>query len=140
MKPAHNLIIDIVALVVYFVAANPAITGLAIHEWLSLGLVVVLFIHCLVHVDWIVDTIKRHKTNASTANLALDVATLIVFMVVTVSGLMVSRHILPAMGLVAPGYFFWTPLHSISAKLLLALLLIHIVAHWKWLAKLFGRK
>jgi hypothetical protein len=60
-------------------------------------------------------------------------------MVVTVSGLMVSRHILPLFGLVAPGYFFWNPLHSISAKVLLALLLVHIVSHWRWLASLFGR-
>jgi uncharacterized protein HemY len=55
-----------------------------------------------------------------------------VFMVVTVSGIMVSRHILPLFGLVAPGYFFWNPLHSLSAKMLLALVVIHIVIHAGW--------
>jgi hypothetical protein len=54
-------------------------------------------------------------------------------MSVTVSGLMVSRHILPLFGLVAPDYFFWNPLHSIAAKILLALLVVHVVVHGKWL-------
>ena len=63
----------------------------------------------------------------------LDVATALVFMVAMVSGIMVSRFILPALGLVAPGYFFWNPLHSLFAKLLLALLLVHVVVHAKQL-------
>jgi hypothetical protein len=61
-------------------------------------------------------------------------------MLVTVSGLMVSRHILSLLGFVAPGYFFWNPLHSISAKILLAVLLIHIVVHWKWFLSLFNQR
>jgi hypothetical protein len=140
MKTSHNLIIDVVALVVYLVAANPAITGLAIHEWVSLGIIVVFLVHCSVHFDWIVDTVKRHAANISTANLILDVITLVVFMVVTVSGLLVSRHILPLLGFVAPGYFFWSPVHAIAAKVLLALLFVHVVVHFKWFASLVKRK
>jgi hypothetical protein len=59
--------------------------------------------------------------------------TITVFMVVMISGIMVSRHVLPAFGLVAPGYFFWSPLHSLFAKLLLALLIVHVVVHARWL-------
>jgi hypothetical protein len=77
---------------------------------------------------------------STTGNLVLDVATLVTFMVVTVSGLGVSRHILPLFDLVSPGYFFWNPLHSISAKVLLALLVVHIVVHWRWLWGLVKKK
>ncbi len=130
MKPSRVLIIDIIAAVVYIMAANPGVTGLAIHEWISLGTFVVFIVHGAQHYDWAIETfrkIKERPASVRTARLILDILTIASFMVVTVSGLMVSRFILPLLGMVAPGYFFWNPLHSISAKVLLALLVIHIV-------------
>jgi hypothetical protein len=100
----------------------------------------VFIVHVAQHYDWVIDTFRkawRSPSLATTGNLVLDVATVVVFMVVTVSGIMVSRHILPALGLVAPGYFFWNPLHSLFAKVLLALLVVHVVVHAKWLWAFF---
>jgi hypothetical protein len=140
MKVPQLLVVDIIVAVVYLIAANPAITGLAIHEWVSLGVLVVFIVHVAQHYDWVIDTFRkawRSPSLATTGNLVLDVLTVVVFMVVTVSGIMVSRHILPALGLVAPGYFFWNPLHALFAKVLLALLVVHVVAHAKWLWAFF---
>lgn len=139
MKASRKLIIDIVAAVVYLITANPGVTGLLIHEWLSLGLVFIFLVHCAVNYDWIANTIKRHGDTVSIANLVFDAVILITFMVVTVSGIFVSRHILPLAGYVAPGYFFWNPVHSISAKVLLALLVVHVVIHLRWFSSLRGR-
>jgi hypothetical protein len=135
MRVTQVLVIDIIAAVLYIVAANPVMTGLLIHEWVSLGVLVIFVVHAAQHYDWIIDTLKklRHPTPGQIANLVLDTLTVAMFMVVVVSGGMVSRHILPMLGLVAPGYFFWNPLHSLSAKVLLALLIVHIVVHAKWL-------
>jgi hypothetical protein len=110
-------------------------TGLLIHEWVSLGVLVIFVVHAAQHYDWISDTFRklRHPTLGQMGHLLLDTLTVAVFMVVVVSGGMVSRHILPMFGLVAPGYFFWNPLHSLFAKVLLALLIVHVVAHAKWL-------
>ena len=44
-----------------------------------------------------------------------------------VSGAMVSGTLLPSLGFYATGYYFWGPLHALSAKVLLAALLVHIV-------------
>jgi hypothetical protein len=136
VKTSGNLIIDLLATIIYIVAANPLITGWAVHEWVSIGLLLVFVVHCATHFDWIVSTFRHRGERVRTANLALDVATLIVFMVCMVSGLMVSRHIVPLFGFVSPGYFIWNPIHSLSAKLLLALLIVHGVAHWRWFASL----
>ncbi|MDR3307820.1 MAG: DUF4405 domain-containing protein [Coriobacteriales bacterium] len=136
MRTSHSLIIDLAALAVYLVAANPAATGLAVHEWAGLGIAVVFLVHCAMHCDWAADVVRRlgtSRTLATTGNLILDTVTLVAFMLVTVSGIMVSRHILPALGLVAQDYFYWSPLHSISAKALLALLVVHVAVHGKWL-------
>jgi hypothetical protein len=135
-----KLTVDIAAAVIYLVAANPALTGLAVHEWISLGLVLVLLVHCAIHYDWIINTLRGHVDRASRANLVLDAITLIVFIACTISGVFVSRHILPTLGFVAPGYFFWNPIHALTAKALLALLLLHVIAHWRWFTSLFARR
>ncbi|MEI3231991.1 MAG: DUF4405 domain-containing protein [Gordonibacter pamelaeae] len=53
-------------------------------------------------------------------------------MVCVVSGVLVSGAVLPALGYYAQGYYFWDPLHAVSAKVLLALLLVHVVVHARW--------
>ncbi|MEG0324036.1 MAG: DUF4405 domain-containing protein [Raoultibacter sp.] len=142
MDAKKNLIIDIVALLIYLVVANPAFTGIGVHEWIGLGLFVVLLVHCIAHADWVEEALRSGFTKPSwtqTGNLVLDILALIAFLVVTVSGIMISGAVLPALGLYAEGYYFWDPLHAISAKILLALLLVHVVVHWKWFA-LFIKK
>lgn len=114
------------------------LTGISVHEWLGLGVLVAFFVHAAVHADWIVEAVRgsfAHPSWARTGNAVLDVCILVVFMATTVSGIMVSGAVLPALGLYADGYYFWDPMHAVSAKVLLALLAVHVVVHWKWLAK-----
>ena len=136
------MMIDGAALLVYLVVANPSLTGINLHEWLGFGVLVVFLVHCVVHVDWVVDTVRNGLSGswARAGNLALDALILIAFATVMVSGLLVSGAVLPAFGLYADGYYFWDPLHSIAAKALLALLLVHVAAHWKWLYNFFRKK
>jgi len=132
----RNLVIDIVALAIYLIVANPAVTGIRIHEWLGLGLLVVFLIHFIVHFDWMVDTLRDFFTKPTFSrqgNLIVNCLILVVFMIAIVSGFGISGAVLLDFGLYAEGYYFWGPLHSVSAKLLLALLVIHMVVHWKWM-------
>ena len=57
--------------------------------------------------------------------MLLDVALVLSVVVVALSGLMESGAVLPTFGLYAEGYYFWGPLHATSAKVLLALLIVH---------------
>lgn len=142
MDAKKNLVIDIAALLVYLIVANPALTGAGVHEWLGLGLLVVFFVHCMVHYDWIAEALLGFRSNPSwvrRGNLVLDIVILFVFMVVMVSGFGVSGDVLPALGFYAGGYYFWDPLHAVSAKILLALLLMHVVVHAKWLYNSFRK-
>ena len=59
------------------------------------------------------------------ATALLDVALVIAVVVVVLSGLMESGAVLLSFGLYAEGYYFWGPLHATSAKVLLALLIVH---------------
>ena len=49
-----NLAIDVAALAVFLAVANPALTGIGVHEWLGLGMLLVFFVHALLHADWAV--------------------------------------------------------------------------------------
>ena len=134
----RNLAIDIAALAVYLVAANPAVTGIGIHEWLGLGMLVIFFVHAAMHVDWVIEAVRGSFVRLSwarTGNAVLDLVIVAVVMVVMVSG-----AVLPALGLYADGYYFWDPLHAMSAKLLLALMLVHVAVHWPWFAKVFKKR
>lgn len=138
-----NLAIDIAALIVYVVVSLPSCTGIVFHEWASVGLFILFLIHCVAHYDWVIDVAKGCRGGFSwvrQGNLLLDMIVLAVFMLVMVSGLGISGVILPSLGLVSFGYYVWGPLHSLCAKMLFALLLIHCVAHWRWVAKcVFGK-
>lgn len=134
--------VDAAALAAYLAAANPALTGVAVHEWLGIGVLVAFFVHAVQHAGWVADAVRgsiRNPSLARTGNLVLDALVLAAFMVVTVSGLLISGAVLPAFGLYAGGYYFWDPLHAIAAKALLALLLVHVVVHWRWVASFSGK-
>ena len=138
----RNLSIDVAALVVYLAAANPALTGVGVHEWLGLGVLVAFLAHVATHVDWVVEAVRgsfAHPSWTRTGNLVLDALIVVALMTAAVSGLMVSGSVLAAFGLYADGYYFWDPLHAVAAKALLALLLVHVAAHWRWVARAFRK-
>ena len=131
----RNLALDVAALAVFLVVANPALTGIGIHEWLGLGMFLVFFVHALLHVDCAVEILRGSIARPAwgrTGNLVLDL--------LIVSGVMVSGAVLPTFGWYAQGYYFWDPLHAVSAKALLALLLVHVVVHGKWIAAWFKKR
>jgi hypothetical protein len=136
MQTLRDIIIDIIFLVVYLVAQYPGITGLLLHEWISMGLILVALIHTIVHWEWVQDTLSRFSGRIPALlrwNLVINIALFIVFLIVAVSGLMVSCHVLFFFGLYAPGYFIWKPMHAIFAEVLFALILAHLVMHWRWI-------
>ncbi len=107
-----NLAVDAAALAVYAVVANPAVTGIALHEWLGLGLFVVFVVHAALHADWVADALRTafsRPTLARTGNLVLDALSLVAFMACTVSGIMVSGDVLRAFGLYAEGLLLLGP-------------------------------
>ncbi len=141
-KDRINLVMDIICVVIYLVVANPSWTGIGVHEWLGLGIFVLLFVHVLFHMDWVFSTTKRAFTKpswATTGNWILGVLLLITLMLCIISGLFISGDVLQTFGYYATGYYFWDPLHAFSAKLLLALLIVHIVVHWKWIISFFKK-
>ncbi len=123
-----RLVFDVVVLAVYLASANPGITGIPVHEWVGLGAFVLLAAHCAARGMW------RGTGGKGLGLTILNVLVLMVTALCVVSGAMVSGTVLPAFGLFADGYYFWDPLHAVAAKMLLALLLVHVAVHIPWIA------
>ncbi|WP_165055467.1 MULTISPECIES: DUF4405 domain-containing protein [unclassified Adlercreutzia] len=127
-----KMIFDIAMLAVYLVAANPAVTGIPLHEYLGLGAFLAMVLHITLSAGGL--TGRGHG-----GRLALNAVLLVSLAVCAVSGVMVSGTVLPALGLYETGYFFWDPLHALSAKVLLAALLVHLVLRspvaWAWIRR-----
>ena len=143
MSVGRWLVFDAIALGAYAFAANPAVTGIPVHEIVGAAVLVVFLVHCAQHVEVVAETIKGALSSRRAfraANVALDALIVIALMVCIVSGLLISGTVLPMAGLYADGYFFGGPLHAASAKLLLALLLIHVAAHFRMVIRLVRSK
>lgn len=126
-------VFDIVLIAAFAVSLYPSFTGYAVHEWLGLVVAIAMLAHVVIRVADFAKTavagFKAHRPGLiSTA--ALDAATFVTLALCAVSGLLISGAVLPSMGLFADGYYIWNSLHSFSAKLLLALAVVHVVLSW----------
>lgn len=117
---APRVIFDIVLLALYLAATNPALTGVPFHEYLGTGVFVLLVAH-------VVASGEGLGGRGRWAQRVLNGALLVSLAFCVVSGAMVSGTLLPSLGFYAMGYYFWGPLHALSAKVLLAALLVHVV-------------
>ena len=127
------LVFDAVLVAAFAVSLYPAFTGYAVHEWLGVAVVAAMLAHVVIR---LYDFLKsgaaglKARRPGIIATSLLDVLLFVDIVLCAVSGILVSGAILPSLGLFADGYFVWNTLHSVSAKLLLALALVHVVLSW----------
>ena len=140
-EAARDLAVDAAVLAAYAAAANPALTGVGVHEWLGLGALLLLVVHAALHGGWVAETVALRSGPAPfrIGNLAVDALAFVALAACAVSGLLVSGDVLRAFGWYAEGYYFWDPLHAVSAKVLLALVVVHVALHAKWMARTLVR-
>ena len=141
-KTKTNLLIDLTIFLVFLAAGEPAITGLPIHEWLSVAFIAALITHLVLHWDWIVSItahfLKRlfHETRF---NYVVDFLVFLSFITVMLSGLLISRTVFPALGIQVQVTRAWRSIHSLSADATLLLIGLHFAMHWKWIVSSLKR-
>lgn len=136
MSAKTNFWLDAAIFAGFLIAFEPGLTGIAIHEWLSLALAATLLIHLLLHWDWVAKvTIQFFKKlfHSSRLQYVVDVLLLVAMVTVMLSGILISRSILPFLGLSAAAGNTWRFLHSSSADATLLLTALHFALHWKWI-------
>jgi hypothetical protein len=142
MSTRTNLWLDFAIFVAFLVAFEPALTGIAIHEWLSLAFAGAVIVHLLLHWNWITKVLARffkQLWNSSRLNFALDVGLLVSVVTLMLSGILISRSILPTLGIQLAESRSWRFLHTSSANISLILVGLHFALHWKWIVSTVKR-
>jgi hypothetical protein len=138
MTARTRLLLDLAMFGALLLAYNPVWTGLAVHEWLSVAAFAALLFHVIVNWDWTMQVVRRFSVLLKAmprVNLVVDTALFVAVVGVMVSGLMVSAYVAPAIGLAVVPTRLWARVHSVTADATIALLLVHFVLHWRWIAK-----
>ena len=134
MSARERLALDLAIFVLVMAAANPAITGLTLHEWLGIVLVVPALIHLVLNWDWVLRAIGGFLVrirSVARVNLVVDAGLFVSLVAVTLSGFLVIPGLASTLGLeTSPS---WHLVHLVSANLTVALVLFHFALHGKWM-------
>lgn len=126
----QRLALTISALVSLVVELVPSATGIGFHETFCMAATLIMLAHCLLSA----------RSNISQLDRTIDVLLLVDLAAIFVSGLLISGGVLPFFGVyVQTGYFLWAPIHALSAKLLLGLVLIHAASHLPHIKSLLSK-
>ena len=142
MSVRTNFFVDLAAFVGILLALEPRMTGIAVHEWLSLAVAGTVIVHLLLHWDWVTNLSKRFFNNPlhiSRVNYVVDLLAFISFIVAMLSGLVISRVVMPSFDIQLVGGFGWRGIHNTSANLTLLLVAVHFGLHWDWVRNVFQR-
>src|SRR3990172_7890536 len=109
-----KLVIDIVVFIAFLIAMDPRSSGIAVHEWLATSLIAALVVHLLLSWDWISNITRRFigkVNNQLRINYVLNWSLFFDGSVIMLSGFMISRSVLPFLGIHVPENFTWRGLH-----------------------------
>ena len=127
--------LDAVLLVAYILAYSLGFTGMATHEWLGIGLGVVLLVHLTLHCDWVIRTTAKLLRRGGRERLIWLVNLLLLgtMTLCIASGILISEVALPQLGITLPASSFWRQIHDNTATLTLILVPIHAALRWRWI-------
>jgi hypothetical protein len=137
-----NLAVDAAFMLAFLVAIEVNATGIAFHEWWGLGLTLFICVHVLLHWRWVAMATQRFWRNLRAEprlNALVDAGLYLGFVTMIFSGVVMSRSVLPALGLRGSTAPFWLALHIQSTNLTLLLVTVHLAAHWRWLVAVTNR-
>lgn len=141
-----NFMIDAGIFAAFLAAEEPRLTGINWHEWLSVALAATIIVHLLLHWRWITNIVSKYFRklwHVSRLKFIVDLLLFAAFTGVMVSGLMISRSVLPFLGIQAAPDRTWNSLHSLTAQASVILLGVHFALNWDWvtgMVKTFFRR
>jgi hypothetical protein len=137
-----KLIVDLVIFLGFLVAMQPHMTGLAVHEWLTLAAIAAIITHLLLSWQWIAEITTRFFKSMPARTRINYLLNLLLFIDVTLvmfTGIMISEHAMPLLGINLGHNMLWRRLHSVTADLFVPILGLHTALHWGWIVTTMKR-
>jgi hypothetical protein len=137
-----RLLLDVSAFITLLIVTAPRFTGDAIHEWLALALGGAVIVHLLLNWKWIVQITARLFSKGAKGqrfNYFLNWSLFATGVMIILSGLMISKTVVPFLGLSLPQNQSWKELHELSTNIAMVLMGLHVAVHWSWIVNMFKR-
>jgi hypothetical protein len=133
MTAKTNLVLDLVLAAAFLAATNPPLTGMTVHEWLGLAFAAAMMVHLLFHWDWMSAAVRHlFARRGQRLKSLVDLCLFVAFTAAVVSGVLISREVLPAMGLPASSRHGWRAIHDASSNAAVLALALHLGLNWNW--------
>lgn len=94
VKKYFRYILDAVMVLAMPVLMTYSLVGEAFHEWLGIAITFAFLAHHILNYHWIKGMFKGHYTISRSLNLAVNLLLAIVMILLPVSGILMSRHVL----------------------------------------------
>lgn len=137
MSARGKLALDVAMFGALIVANDPARTGIALHEWLGVALLVTLTVHLALNAEATVRMVSRFSRGLAGGprlNLIVDGAAGFAVATVIGTGLAMSQSILPMIGITTAHPAALTQIHLLSAWASVGLVATHFVLHGGWVS------
>jgi len=135
MSTKSNLTLDITIFTAFLAVANPALTGMTVHEWLALAFAAAIVTHLLFHWNWLVTVTKqffKKLFHQSRLNYVVDALFFVSMTAAMLSGLLISKTIMSTLGIQLNASHSWESIHRLAADTSLIMFGLHFALHFKW--------
>ena len=137
-KTIYKIITDVIVAIGTLLLLSEKATGETLHEWIGVAGLAALLTHLLLSFDWFAAVTKRFfqkQTWQVRLNWTLSVALFTAMTIAFYSGLVISKTVMPALGIELAGGMAWKSLHSLSSNFTLFITALHLAVNWKWVVK-----
>jgi hypothetical protein len=138
-KQKHNWLIDAALFGGFLGALWLDLTGVAVHQWLGLAVGALATYHLAKHWSWVKAVTARffgRMSKQSRTFYAVDAALAVGFAAITVTGVVISTWL----DLSLASYAAWHSVHVAASVATLALLVVKIGLHWRWIIDVARRR
>ena len=140
-----TFLLDIMLLVSVCMLESVGFTGLVIHEWLGLAIVVMVLAHLLFSWSWIATQSRRFFTRQTIRERINYLINFTLFLAVTAavfSGVLISERAIPMLTgekfSSREMYMRWSGPHQVSSHVILIFAGFHLAINWDWLLAATG--
>jgi hypothetical protein len=131
-KQKNNWWIDAVLFAGFITTFFLDLTGVEAHQWIGVIFGALAAYHLFLHFDWVEAVTKRlfvKTSNQSRLYLGLDALLLLGFVLIGVTGLIISTWL----NLTLSNFTTWLNIHITISIITLVVLLLKITFHWRWI-------
>ncbi|MCH6265512.1 MULTISPECIES: DUF4405 domain-containing protein [Neobacillus] len=134
-KNYTKIVLDLLMAITFVLLMNPRVLdGLPFHEIAGLVIGGAILVHIGLNYRWVVNTTKKifdpKLPNKTRFSYLLNVLLLISMAGVIITGILISRVVLPSLAI--QGNHTIRELHGLSADATLAFVGLHVGVHWQW--------